>query len=114
PCLPKQLELEEFAERAPSLHATGLGGLLAGEPPQLGGPVRRVQVAAGACVNRFVVERRAKHLGLGEASSVGPHIYGRDRMPARIDTEKPMPECRHTDRAGFLGRTGGMNRVRGG
>jgi hypothetical protein len=68
-------------------------------------------VAARTRVHRFVVERRAKHLGLGEAPSIGPHIDGRDGMPARVEAEEPMPECRHTDPTGLLGRPIGVDRV---
>ena len=68
-------------------------------------------MAAGARVHRFIVERRAKHLGLRGAPNVGPHVYGRDRVPARIEAEKPMPECRHADRAGIFGRPVWMNRI---
>ena len=61
-------------------------------------------MAAGPSVDGLVVQGRAKHLGLGGATRVGPRIYGRDRMAAGIEAEEAMPECRDTDRARVLGR----------
>ena len=68
-------------------------------------------MASRTRVHRVVVERRPKHLGFGEASSIRPHVDRSDRAPARVEAEKPMPECRHTDPSGLLGRPIGMDRV---
>jgi len=68
-------------------------------------------VAAGARMHGDVVESPAKHLGLGEASRIGPHIHGCDGVAARVESKKPMPECRQTDGAGFLGGPVGMDGV---
>jgi len=68
-------------------------------------------MAAGPSVDGLVVQGRAKHLGLGGATRVRPHIYGRDRMAAGIEAEEAMPECRDSNRARVLGRPVRMDGV---
>src|SRR5262249_27369097 len=68
-------------------------------------------MAAGPRVDGIVVERRAQHFGFSRASRVGPHIYGRDWMTARVEPEETMPECRYADRPRVLGRVVGMDPV---
>src|SRR5262249_12698667 len=58
------------------------------------------------------VEGGAKELGLGGAARGGPHIYGREGMPAPAEAEKPMPERRHPDPARLFGRPVRVNRVK--
>src|SRR5437660_3362981 len=70
-----------------------------------------MQTAARTRVNRVIVERRAQHLRLPGASRVGPHEYGSDWMPAGVEPEETMPECRNADRAGVLGRPVRMDGV---
>ena len=68
-------------------------------------------MAPRSCVYRFVVEGGAQHLGFHEAAGIRPHIDGCDRMTARVEPEKTMPECRHTHPASLLGRPIGMDRI---
>ena len=81
-----------------------VGRTLAGQPPELGRPVRAVQMTAGSLVEGRVVEGPAQERGIGRAARVGPGEDRRDRPPGGVEAEQPVPEGRDADRPDVVGR----------
>src|SRR5207253_3762510 len=95
--LAEPLEGQELADRAPALDGRALGARA--ELAELGRPVGRVEVAAGARVDLAFVEPRPERFDRAGAARVRPHVDGRHGAVPRVEAEEPMPEGREADGA---------------
>jgi len=64
-----------------------------------------VDVAAGARVQRGLVERAGQKCGLPRAPRVRPHVDRGDGVAGRVEAEEPVPEGGDAD-AGDVGQPG--------
>ncbi len=109
--LAEERELQMLADRSPEGDTRDVGRTLAGQPPELGRPVRAVQMTAGSLVQGRVVEGPAQERGIGRAARVGPGEDRRDRPPGGVEAEQPVPEGRDADGPDVVVAGGAGDRV---